>query len=140
MLLLLLQITDVRNVDSFEFTMELAKELIQPHLLRRKTIGLNQNVLANLEKAGVSTEKTKESQVYGYPPQGPGRRYHACLRDIRMSESKQAGEKKNSSSCNSKPTKKQRKDSLQKVKAQCQICGEAICKEHTYFLCHGCKM
>ena len=55
---------NVANVDSFEFTLELAKELVQPHLLRRKLVGLHQKM------AGVSTDQQVELSAEGYQSSG----------------------------------------------------------------------
>ena len=126
---------EVKKVNTFEFSMNLVKELITAHIQRRSLDGLNQPILAKVSR-GRSTIGIEPLQgAVPQPPEapisntGPRRRCWLCLDELKNMARQAEGE----------PSKKDRKDTLPKSTLQCQGCGNSLCKSHANVLCQKCK-
>ena len=96
--------------NSFWFTMTLVKELIDSHLQRRSTAGLNAPILSILNKAR-DIEPAEEVPEGNYAPIGTRRRCIYCLDVIKGRESKAVGRKLGDDDRgDGVPTKKESKD------------------------------
>ena len=142
---------DPRKVNSFEFTIDLAESLTQPHLQRRSFDGLQSPTLRKMEDVGVKRPIPFIDATPDWKPkEGSKRRCQECNDALKATASKMSGRPKEVDSPskntrrrlamkkNEELTKKAKKDKLPKGKMQCQKCKKSICRKHFIQLCNNC--
>jgi hypothetical protein len=103
-----------RKTNSFDFALQLAKQLIRPLIERRDITHLNVNIRAKIFQA-----IGQQPQPAPVTPTVPGkrRRCHLCMEQ--------------------EPVAKKRK--LNAITTYCSKCSSACCKTHSDLFCHSCS-
>ena len=121
---------DPRKQKAYDFGMDLALNLIRPHVQRRSLCGLQSTIRYKIslilgnEAATVPLHQaaTSSSTSPMFSPKSETRkRCRVCMSDM------------------SGPGHKKRKDEMTKSKNQCQMCGKPTCLQHTVQICSKCS-
>lgn len=114
--------TDPKKVNSFEFGCELADALVHPFISTRSLSGLSQSVRHKIELYLRQKQEREESNSFDYDYLSDQRkRCRMCMNEA------------------SGIDQKSKKDKLPKMRSTCQKCGETVCRDHTISFCKSCN-
>ena len=119
---------DPRQIDSHDFGMDLALNLIQPHVQRRPLIGLQFDVQRKM-KLVLGEQQFQIGESSGITTLTPGQfsAKYGTRKRCRICYENKVG-----------PGQKIRKMDMNKSKNQCQSCGHPACMQHWVQICNLC--